>query len=382
MELIAMARGRPPTPLGSYGEIKTTTLDTGTIQADTRLRLYNGTTVRIRARGKSKTAAVNALKEKCQQRLGEGNTTTITAMSTVELLCQNWLTKVTASGKVRPATIDRYRTAAENHIIPAFGNLRLNEVTPAFLDQWINGLSTGIQGNVRTVLNKSFGSAVIYGALSSNPMQAVELNSRNKKENTALTREEIPLFRAQIAKSNNPTLIDVVDLCLCTGLRLGEVLGLRWQDVHLDDPAPWLEVTGTIAYSSTLGNDRQAHGKTAKSERRIELAETAVDLLKRRRTQLGEHLEPVFPSGAGTFMWENNFNALLRKWRGPQFEHITVHSLRKTVSTLIAEELSPFAAAQVLGHADSRLTETTYIASRGENVPVAAVMDGVLKVSK
>lgn len=374
-----MARGRPATPLGSYGEIHVKELSTGRHQAETRLRLWNGDTVRLQARGKSKTAATNALKTKCAERLGAADTEVLTISSPVSALMEHWLE---TKKKIRPQTRERYRNAIDNHIIPAFGNMRLNEVTPAFLNQWIHGKTHGVAANIRSVLNGAFTMATRYGLIPTNPMAVIEPLTTETKDVRALAVDEIQPFREQIAKTKDELLIDVTDFCLATGLRAGEVLALRWEDVDLEYEPPIMRVTGTLAYSKEAGHIRQEEGKTSAAGRPIQLPAVAVEILERRHEKFGEHLEMVFPSGSGTYVWENNFNRLLREARGARFNWVTIHALRKTLGSMVADELGPHKAADVLGHTDSRLTETVYYQRNRRGVPIGEVVDQVLKVSK
>lgn len=374
-----MARGRPATPLGSYGEINVKELAVGRHQAETRLRLWNGDTVRLQARGKSKTAAVNALKIKCAERLGASDTEVLTTTSPVSALMEHWLE---TKKKIRPQTRERYRNAIDNHVIPAFGNMRINEVTPAFLNQWLHGKTQGVASNARSVLNGAFSMATRYGLIPANPMAVIEPLAVASKDVRALAVEEIQPFREQIARSKDELLIDVTDFCLATGLRAGEVLALRWEDVDLEHKPPIMRVTGTLTYSKETGHVRQEEGKTTTAGRPIQLPAVALEILERRYQKFGEHLEMVFPSGSGTYVWENNLNRLLREARGERFNWVTIHSLRKTLGSVVADELGPHKAADVLGHADSRLTETVYYQRNRRGVPIGEVVDQVLKVSK
>lgn len=366
-----MARGRPATPLGTWGSISTRQLDSGKWHAQTDLRLWNGKTVRVQARANSKTAATNALKKRCTERLGTEDTDTLTTTSTVATLFTSWIDTKT---DVRPQTRDRYQNAIDNHLVPDFGQMRINEVTPAFLDRYLQAKTPGIAHNLTTVLKGSFKMATRYGLVAANPMDAVRPVSQNEREVKALDPSEISEFRATIAESGDQTLIDVTDLCLATGLRAGEALALRWQDVDLDSTPPTLTVSGTISYAKGVGNRRQDLTKTATSLRTIQLPPVAEALLRRRHAELGL-LEMVFPSERETYIWQGTFNARLRKARGERFNWVTVHTLRKTLASLVADELGPHKAADVLGHADSRLTERVYYARNRRGVPIGEVVD-------
>lgn len=376
-----MARGRPATPLGTWGEIHVRGVASGKVEASTRLRLWNGETVRLRARGKSATAARNNLKARCTERLGTSDTKDLATTSTVGQLLDYWLEGKT---DIRPQSRDRYRRIIDLHLQPSFGNLRIREVSPALLDAWIKGQSSGVAATSRTVLSGAFNMATRFGLVTNNPMLSVEPPASQKKEVRALTRDEIPRFREAIARSKNETLIDVVDVALATGLRAGELLALRWEDLDLDDDSPRLEVSGTLVYTKEHGHRRQAEGKTSQSRRTVQLSDSCAATLRRRREKYGQ-LPMVFPSGAGSYVWENNFNRWLREWRGEEFNWVTIHTLRKTLGSLVYEELGPHRAAEVLGHSNSTLTETVYVQRNRDGVAIGEivdeVLDGVQKVS-
>lgn len=377
-----MARGRPATPLGTWGEISSKQLESGKWQSSTRLRLWNGETVRVRARGNSKSGSVNAVKAKCTEKLGASDSEVLTTTSPVSDLMEHWLE---TKKKIRPQSRDRYRNSIDRHIVPAFGEMRIREVTPSYLNSWLQALPSGVAPNVRTVLKGAFKMATRYGLIPSDPMQVVEPVTVEQKEVRALTLDEIPRFRAQIAKSGNETLQDVVDVSLATGLRAGEVLGIKWSDIDLEDEPPILRVSGSMVYSKDTGLIRQDEGKTGNAARPIQLSRMCVEILQRRKEKYGV-LEMVFPSGAGTYLWENNFNRWLRQWRGEEFSWVTIHTLRKTLGTIVYDELGPAKAAEVLGHSSSLLTERVYVQRNDNGVPIGdlvnAVLDGVQKVSK
>lgn len=379
-----MSRGRPATPLGSWGAITIRVLGEKSFEASTRIRRHNGKVVRVRARGSSKTAATNRLKERCTERLIAQDTKDLSTGSRVSHLVDYWLK---SKEDVRPQTLERYKTSIENHIKPKLGELRLNEVNPSVLEQFFKEIPLGVVGNVKTVLMGAFRLATRYGLMQSNPMSVVETPVQETKRAKALAPDEVLRFQNVIAQSEDQNLIDVVDFCLCTGLRAGEVLALRWEDIVDDGQGNVVVIVrGTMAYSKEKGNIRQDFGKTAASMRPIPLAKRAVAITKERRARYGDMFEMVFPSSTGTYQWESNFNRQLRKWRGEEFSWVTIHTLRKTVASLVADELGPHKAADVLGHVDSRLTERAYYERNRAGVPIGEIIDKVVgsvqKVSK
>lgn len=373
-----MARGRPALPLGTHGEIWFEPLESGKTRARTWLKLMNGETVMIQATAASKNKAQNLLKERCQERLGGSDTGHLKVTSPISALMEHWYQ---TTGDRRPQSRDRYRSAIDIHIIPGFGKMRINQVTPWFLQEWINAQSPGTIGTTFTVLNQSFRMAVRYGLISANPLAAVDKPKSQSKEVRALQGDEIQEFRDLMKASGNETLIDVTNFSLSTGLRAGEVLGIKWTDIDVSAEVPTLRLSGQVTYSKEKGHIRQEEGKSASAKRPIQLPAIAQEIISRRREKYGD-LEMVFPSGAGTYIWENNFNRWLREARGERFKWVTIHTLRKTFSSIVADALGPHKAADVLGHSDSRLTEKVYYERNRSGVAIGHVIDGALSPQK
>ena len=366
-----MARGRPATPLGTFGNISYGVTNNGKTTARTRLRLLNGKYRDVEVRGTSKSNAAARLKERCAALLGEGEGVQLSTTSPLTELVNHWLE---TKDDIRPQSRDRYTDAINRHIVPDIGAIRLNEIQPWRLQEWIKTKGTGTQRTISSVLSQAFKLAVRYQLMTSNPWDVVDLSPIKTKDVRALTRAEWFELRALLEKYHDPIVLDVVDVCLSTGVRAGEVLSLRWQDLDLESEPPVWHVQGTLAYSKELKNARQDDGKTKSSKRSIQLVGPVLEVLNRRRALYGE-LEMVFPSGAGTYKTESNFNRSFRAARGERFRWVTIHTLRKTVSSLVSDELGPHKAADLLGHADSRLTERVYYERNREGVPMDGVID-------
>lgn len=372
-----MSRGRPKLPLGTWGNIGYSTTAAGTIEARATVRHVNGKSSRVKARGKSKSAARQRLLEKLADVTTVTDGGSLTRTSTVAALMSAWIDS--RRGEVRQQSLDRYETSVNLHIVPAFGDMRVNEVTPAFLDTYVRSLSHGTAPGVLRALRGAFSLAVRYGLIAHNPADAVRPVKAPKKEVRALTPGELPDFRAAIVDHGDGLLTDVVDFCLATGLRAGEVLALKFSDVDLDSGTPTISLGFTLVHTREKGNHRQDEGKTDSSRRVIQLPTVAVEIVRRRRAEHGDDIDWVFPSAAGTMMWESNFNRKLRAARGERWGWVTVHTLRRTLASIVADELGPHKAADVLGHADSVLTETVYYQRNRQGVPIGDVVDRVLK---
>lgn len=364
-----MGRGRPATPLGSYGEINVTQLDSGKWQAETRMRLKSGQRKRVRARGKSKTAAENALKAKCAGLKATTSTGTLTDTSTLTTLLDYWIDRhdVSESSKIT------YRRCIDLHIKPNLGDVQLNELSTVVLQQFLDDLTHGTAQTARAVLGNAVKAAVRLGVMSGNPVRDTELPKKGKKEPRALTDAEILTYRTRLVKwcgsnqrgpKRGEGLAEIIDVCIGSGCRIGEVLSLRWCDVDMD--AGTISVTGTIDKAT---GSRKDMPKTVKSRRIIPVADIAVDALRRQwekpyRQFLGE---PVFPTRTGTYRTVDNVEKRLRDARDGE-DDITPHDFRKTVATKIEREHGMLAASRYLGHSSTAVTEQAYLA-RPEVLP-------------
>ncbi|WP_417288485.1 tyrosine-type recombinase/integrase [Corynebacterium variabile] len=364
-----MTRGRPATALGTYGEINTTQLPTGMWQAETRMRLQSGHRKRVRARGKSRTAAIDALKVKCRDLDATTDTGTLTSTSTLTALLTYWIDRhdVSESSKMT------YRRCIDLHITPNLGDVRLNELTTAGLQGFLDRLPHGTAKTARAVIGCAVKEATRLNVMASSPVQNTRLPKVEKREPRALTDAEITAYRTrlvqwcggnQMGPKRGAGMVEIIDVCIGSGCRIGEVLALRWCDVDLK--AGTITIAGTIDKATGTRKDMP---KTVKSRRTIPVAGIALDALQRQwdrpvRQFLGE---PVFPTRTGTYMTVDNAEKRLRDARDGE-DDITPHDFRKTVATKIERDHGMLAASRYLGHSSTAVTEQAYLA-RPEVMP-------------
>jgi len=150
------------------------------------------------------------------------------------------------------STQDRYRGIIANYLIPDFGGLCLRDLTPLTLQKYISGFQ--IQGRedpkaepelsgtkkrlsresvdkIRDVLSGILGSAVKYGYLVTNPAAGLQVppDKRGKRRNKPFVRPE--QFTALVELISEP-YATMVYVAVYTGLRVSELIGLRWGDIH------------------------------------------------------------------------------------------------------------------------------------------------------
>lgn len=356
-----MARGRPVAPLGEWGSVAYATLPSGAIQARTRLRLMSGKMARVSATGKDENAALKELVKRCGQRLNTEDHSVLSTTSKVSSLMDAWIEQ----HDVTESSINTYTKCLDLHIKPQIGELRIGELSTQRLQQFLDSLTPGTAKTARAALSSACGLAIRWGIMPNNPVSFTKLKKKKKSEVNALTEQQIEEYRTAIKEwcgSNHvgtkrgDGLLEIVDVLIGSGMRIGEVLGLRWQDVNFDD--------GTI---SITGQDdgnggRKEFPKTESSRRTIRVKRIALDALRRRWESPGREYfgEIVFPTRNGTYRTGNNTQTRLREARGDL--KIVPHDFRKTVATRIEEEYGLLAASRHLGHASTKVTEQAYLA--------------------
>jgi integrase len=156
---------------------------------------------------------------------------------------ENRLTDGRVNGRVRRSPNTASRTSPANtqsriahHIEPHLGRLRLSKLTPQELQRWLStmaekGVSVGRRRYARVVLRNALNTAVRWRLISQNPATLVDAPRTVHREIRPLTADEAKLFLAA-AKTHPLEAFFVV--ALACGLRLGEALGIQWNDVDLD----------------------------------------------------------------------------------------------------------------------------------------------------
>lgn len=390
--------GRPPLPVGTWGAVRVEPI-AGGFRARARFRDYDGRTRDIERTGKTKGAARSALTAALTERTAPA-ADEITGQSRLQLVAEVWMAEKWPD--LAENSRKRYRDALEDHILPALGALTVSECSVTRLDRFLKATAAGTGAPsakvCRSVLSGVLGLAVRHGAAGTNPVRDVAGITVTPKEARALTVEEIRAARAAVRswqlgeplkegaprRGRPPTqdLLDVLDLLLATGARIGEVLALRWEDVELEAGA--VTIAGTIVSTDEKPSRliRQAHPKSSTSRRRLSLPPFAVDALMRRRlavTVANVH-DVVFPSTEGTLRDPGSIRKQLGKVLAPAgLGWVTPHVFRRTVATVIdaAEDLRT--AADQLGHAGTDVTRRHYVAKTHQGPDARAILEMLVR---
>lgn len=263
-----------------------------------------------------------------------------------------WLTAI--KDTVRIGTWKQYEMIVRIHIKPTLGTVKLDklnalQVQSFYRERLDAGLSPRRVQYVHVTIRKALKDAVKWRLIPYNVADAVTPPRPTKPEITPLSAEQVKVL---LAAARGDRLEALYTLAVTTGMRIGEMFGLKWSDVDLE--AGILRVRRTVAADGTVNAP-----KTASSRRTVRLSRLATrSLSKHPRTA-----EWVFASAAGTPVGICNFHK--NSWR-PLLQraglpHARVHDLRHTAATLMLSRGVPVkVVSEMLGHADVSTTLSIY----------------------
>lgn len=380
--------------VGTYGDINCTQRANGTWLARARYCDVDGVVREYRKSGETKNRARANLKTFFVEHTGTFGDGAIAPDDTVQELLDLWFAKMEqAGGSPNSETLERYRyhlrwVLDSDKTEHPLGAYQLRHVRPVIIQAALDsaGVSADMRKRIRSVLVRAFNMAIFHEALNGNPATAVPSVPVPKVKKKSVPVEDLDAVRAAIRewanaeRRNGPKSVDlpdIVDMLIATGMRIGEVLALRWSDIELTAPParrddetwfPWLMVNGQI----TSKGKRVDYGKTHAAIRPIALPDWAVAILRRRKLeQPPNDIDAVFASRNGTWHFPGNVQSRLWHIRQlDEYTHIAAlrdvspHSFRRTVATEIDEVYDADAAKDQLGHTSKTVTERHYINRR------------------
>ena len=308
--------------------------------------------------GDRKTALVVARKLEAQLALGlvtlDGSDS-----PTFQEYAMKWL-QTYATVHTKPRTVEYYETMLRRHILPTLGELRLSDlsreqVRNLIADRAAAGLSratlVGIGATLRVICNH----AVEEGRMAQNPAARLGRFCRGRTEREgrkaeAFTEQELVLI-LQTAERECPEHFDLIATAAWTGMREGEVLGLKWPDIDFE--GRFIEVERTIYWRS---KGLQVTSPKSGKGRRVAIPQLLATLLRQRRDILTaqaavEGREPsawVFPNRAGKP--QDGVNFLKRTWYPllvkAGVRRLDFHALRHTYSSLLIQRRESLAFIQ------------------------------------
>lgn len=317
--------------------------------------------------GKTRQAAARQLAEALRDR--DKGLPVISGRQTVAQYLASWLDSIKPT--IRPRTWRRYEEFMRLHIIPALGTTAITKLTGQQLQllyarKLEEGLSSTTVHHIHTALHKALDSALRLDVVQRNVSELVDPPRMRHHEMKTLSEKQARQLLQAAEGTRHEALYTVA---LATGMRQGELLALRWENVNLERAT--LQVRATV--QRTRSGLEFSEPKTGYSRRQVALSRTAVEALQvHRLRQLEERLKIggawedhnlVFPNEIGRPIEAGNllqrgFYPLLKKAGLPR---IRFHDLRHTAATLLlGRGVNPKIVSEMLGHADVSITLKLY----------------------
>jgi integrase len=298
-----------------------------------------------------------------------------TPKQTLAQFLTDWLEN-SQKQSVRPRTYERYEELVRLHIVPVLGRCELQKLSAQHLQTFYakkagEELSATTINHFHNVLHKALDTAVKWNLVARNVCDLVSPPRRKQYEVQPLTLEQVHKLLAVVEGHYMEALFKVA---LATGLRRGELMGLKWQDINFDTGV--LQVRRILSRVPTKMPGKgyvEAEPKTQKSRRSIVIAPFALEALKlHRERQRGVKLKVgsawqdhdyVFCTSIGTHLnptrdMLGQLKSLLKKAGLPD---IRFHDLRHSAATLLLSVgVHPKVVQEILGHSQIGITLDVY----------------------
>ncbi len=301
----------------------------------------------------------------------DGGTLVDPSKTTVGELLDSWL--ISKQSQISSQSYVDYGITIRKHLKPALGQVPVQRLIAAHVQaqfrEWERqGLSPHVIRNCGMRLSQALDQAVEYHLVPRNVCDSVKLPRLNRSKPDVWSVDEAIDFLAAAA---NDSLHPLWHLLLLEGMRKGEALGLRWQDINLE--------RGTAHISQSVAADKASGGRAIIQQRtKTAAGARSVRLTPETLTALQEHRQLWKESKAAAPEWQDNdliistkagtpinpanvrrsFNNLLQQ---TGLRHIRVHDLRHTSATLLLRAGVPAKiVSERLGHATTGVTLDLY----------------------
>lgn len=265
---------------------------------------------------------------------------------------REWIPRILPT--LKPSTQSSYRTSLNRYVLPWLGERRLRDLRKGDIQAWLSalsesGLSRQTVKNIWSALSSLLRTAVDWGYIKENPSHGVRFPARQPKAAIFLpTPDQLTLILHQLPEPSHLLML----LLVGTGLRVGEAMGLRGEDIDMD--------RRTLTVRRDVWHGKVNSPKYVASERVIPLGPILLEQIRRR---IGNPEHWIFEGKSGKPLDPRN---LARRQLYPvldclQLPRFSWHRLRKLHSTYLGDlKVAPRILQAQLGHADAALTLNVY----------------------
>lgn len=289
-----------------------------------------------------------------------------------EAVALNWL-EIISKPNVRETTYSGYKHIIEGRLIDCFKKKKIVDIKPIDLQKYYadllgEGLKPGYITRIHTVLRGIFNSAKMWQIIKSNPMEIVKAPKNNTSAFHSWTIDQARTFLDHLYSVDKKLYIFAL-LAIYTGMRSGEILGLKWSDVSFDTRK--IHLKGNLVYINKVGF-RFHEGKTKSSNRTISIPDTVVADLRKYKTDQNKIRLSYGPE------YKDHDLIVCAKDGNPLFDEpislrlktimkeigvpvIRVHDFRHTHATIMLKlGEHPKVVSERLGHSNIQMTLNRY----------------------
>ncbi|MFC1890868.1 tyrosine-type recombinase/integrase [Thermodesulfobacteriota bacterium] len=306
--------------------------------------------------GTTKTQAKKELRD-IEQMVERGTYLPREGIPIFEKVAEDWLEY--KKPNIRHSTFQQYRGHVNNHLIPYFGTTKINRMNFSSIEKFMshsiaNEVTPPTLKKLLVTLGSIFKYAVIKKFCEYNPVREIEKPKTSKKKKvTVLQPEEI---RAFVKNARDRKYRCMYTLSIMSGMRQGELLGLKWLDID------WFNCQVNVR--RTFNHDHFYEPKSEASRRSIDLGPSVISELKKWKIACpSTKLNLIFPNEAGKPMdanglFKREFKTTLRR---AKLRDIRFHDLRHTFASLLIDQGEhPKYIQSQLGHSSINVTMDTY----------------------
>lgn len=265
---------------------------------------------------------------------------------------------------IKIRTYNRYKSICELHLIKDLGEYELEELKPNVLQDFLlkkidDHYSTNTIKGIVSVLKQALRLAITLEFVDKEYCSNLKMPSSEEKEISVFTKKEQQVIESFCLNHKKRNYIGIV-ICLYTGIRLGELLALTWDDIDFNSNLLTINKT---SYSAKVDGKTQIivdKPKTKKSNRVIPLPNQLVKLLKIiKKESNSKYVITTRNSGmVGNRSYQRTFKFILKKVNVP---YRNFHSLRHTFATNAIElGMDVKTLAEILGHTNAMITLNRY----------------------
>jgi integrase len=265
--------------------------------------------------------------------------------------------KTNAMLRLRKSSMQIYSFNLDNHILPAFGEIPIRDLSRALIESCLSGLqrkgyAVSTLRSVRATFSTVLEAAVGRRFISDNPAHRIRIREADSKRERRFYRPAE--IRRLLERLEDPCRA-VVSIAVLTGLRIGEILALRWKRVDL--------LRETLEVAETYSSGEFGPPKTRSSRRVIPMSASLIGIFKHLRPAGCEPESLVFATWKGTPL---NAKNLYNRQLAPacdaiELPRVSWHSFRHAHATLLHDADASLKTAQaLLGHSDLETTLGVY----------------------